>query len=83
MTPDEQTKHNRRLLSLQHKAEQAIIESHLQELGCSWLRKRFQIDYTTAVHLMDKLEAAGDIAPASDLPLRTVLMPAAGFSIFD
>jgi DNA segregation ATPase FtsK/SpoIIIE-like protein len=77
MTPEQH------LAKLTVAAHDALEAERAQFIGASWLRKRFRIDYTTAVHLMDRLESNGDIAPATDAPLRLVLMPAAGFSIFD
>jgi len=76
-------KQARHIAQLTTQAHSAIESEHPSELGATWLRKRFKIDYTTAVRLMDRLESNGDIAPATDAPLRLVTLPAAGFSIFD
>lgn len=83
MTPEDLEAESRHVESLIPQAEAAIKAESLTELGASWLRTRLRINYATAVHLMDRLEQAGDIGPAGETRLRPVFMVTAGFSIFD
>lgn len=71
------------LEALESQAHQLIQNELPLELGYTWLRKRLHVDYFTACHLMDRLEQAGAIGPATEQRLREVLCVTSTLSIFD
>jgi DNA segregation ATPase FtsK/SpoIIIE-like protein len=70
------------LTELTTEAQRVIDTEHITRLGCSFLQRRFHINYQTAVHLMDMLELNRTIGPAGDDRFRHVLNQG-GYSIFD